>query len=257
MILQKLASAVRRQDWFQVLVEVMIVVLGIFLGLQVQAWYEGRVAQQEEAVAITNLISDMEENINVIVRRLDNAREIDINSNHVLDVLERGVLKSEEVNQFERGLADFSKARSIESIGGAINDDVLSKIATPQIRTVITDFQESYVSTNFARDRVLKVIDASRMVMVTKAAILDGPRGGLITYYDFDNLKSDVEYRSALYNVYGSMWMNAALMTRLHRSVSLLLDALRQYQAGEPVDEVIFPIIIHDPSEIYDEQELP
>lgn len=255
MILQKMAQAIRRQDWFQVLIEVFIVVIGIFLGLQVQAWYEGRIAQQAEAVTITNLISDMEENLNVIVRRLDNAREIDINSKHVLDVLERGQLKLEEVDQFERGLADFSKARSIESIGGAINDDVLAKIVTPQIRTVITDFQETYVSTNFARDRVLKVIDASRMIMVTKAAILDGPRGELITYYDFDNLKDDVEYRSALYNVYGSMWMNAALMSRLHRSVSLLLDALRQFKAGEQVDEVIFPVIIHDPSEIYEEQE--
>ena len=32
MILRKLASAIRRQDWFTVLLEFVIVVLGIFIG---------------------------------------------------------------------------------------------------------------------------------------------------------------------------------------------------------------------------------
>ena len=48
MILQKLASAIRRQDWFQVVIEVLIVIVGIFLGLQVQSWYDSQSAQQDE-----------------------------------------------------------------------------------------------------------------------------------------------------------------------------------------------------------------
>ena len=43
MILSKLADAIRRQDWFTVLLEIAIVMIGILLGLQVNAWNQGRI----------------------------------------------------------------------------------------------------------------------------------------------------------------------------------------------------------------------
>lgn len=48
MILRRIAEAIRRQNWFTVFVETMIVVLGVFLGLQVNNW---NVARQDETIA--------------------------------------------------------------------------------------------------------------------------------------------------------------------------------------------------------------
>ena len=42
MILRRLADSLRRQDWFTVLVEIGIVVLGVFLGIEVSNWNEER-----------------------------------------------------------------------------------------------------------------------------------------------------------------------------------------------------------------------
>lgn len=42
MILRNLAKALREQNWFTVVLEVLIVVVGIFIGLQVDAWNEVR-----------------------------------------------------------------------------------------------------------------------------------------------------------------------------------------------------------------------
>ncbi len=42
MIIKRLATGIKEQDWFVVMVEVMIVVVGIFIGLQVDDWNEGR-----------------------------------------------------------------------------------------------------------------------------------------------------------------------------------------------------------------------
>lgn len=39
MILRKLADSIQKQDWFTVLVEIFIVVVGIFIGLQVDDWH--------------------------------------------------------------------------------------------------------------------------------------------------------------------------------------------------------------------------
>lgn len=42
MIITKLANAIKRQDWFQVTIEIFIVVIGIFMGLQVTDWANER-----------------------------------------------------------------------------------------------------------------------------------------------------------------------------------------------------------------------
>ena len=45
MILRRLTDALRKQDWFTVVIETLIVVLGVFLGLQVNNWNEARAAE--------------------------------------------------------------------------------------------------------------------------------------------------------------------------------------------------------------------
>ena len=42
MVLRRLAASARRQDWFAVTVELVVVVLGIFIGMQVTNWSEDR-----------------------------------------------------------------------------------------------------------------------------------------------------------------------------------------------------------------------
>ncbi len=52
MILRRLATSIRKQDWFAVVIETLIVVLGVFLGLQVNNWNEAR---QSSPVSYTHL----------------------------------------------------------------------------------------------------------------------------------------------------------------------------------------------------------
>ena len=48
MILRKLADAIRHQNWFTVILEVLIVVAGIFIGLQVDDWNSLRQDRKDE-----------------------------------------------------------------------------------------------------------------------------------------------------------------------------------------------------------------
>jgi hypothetical protein len=77
MILRRLVSAFRKQDWFTVAVEIMIVVLGVFLGLQANNWNEARADRQREAGYLQGLaqdiridIADMDEIIRVSTLRM-------------------------------------------------------------------------------------------------------------------------------------------------------------------------------------------
>ena len=47
MILRRITDAFRKQDWFPVAVETLIVVFGVFIGLQVNNWNEERKNHKE------------------------------------------------------------------------------------------------------------------------------------------------------------------------------------------------------------------
>ena len=63
MILRRIADAFRRQDWFTVTIETLMVVLGVFLGLQVNSWNEARADAERSREYLSRiraeLVSDM------------------------------------------------------------------------------------------------------------------------------------------------------------------------------------------------------
>jgi len=59
MILQRLAKAIRRQDWFTVVLEVAIVVAGILIALQVENWNDERKARAEAADWRRQILADL------------------------------------------------------------------------------------------------------------------------------------------------------------------------------------------------------
>jgi len=61
-ILHRLAQAIRRQDWSMVVMEVVIVVLGVFIGIQVANWNEERLQQESASVYIERIREDLAAN---------------------------------------------------------------------------------------------------------------------------------------------------------------------------------------------------
>jgi hypothetical protein len=59
MILQRLMAAIREQNWFAVVLELLIVILGIVIGFQVTAWNEDRTARANETQIIERLHSEI------------------------------------------------------------------------------------------------------------------------------------------------------------------------------------------------------
>ena len=58
MILRRLAAAFRRQDWFAAGLEIMIVVLGVFIGIQMANWNEALQERIEQRSVEQRLQSD-------------------------------------------------------------------------------------------------------------------------------------------------------------------------------------------------------
>lgn len=81
MILRRMADAIREQSWFTVVLEILIVVIGIFLGLQVDDWNQARKDRASEHGYLERIydeltadIIDIEVSIVVAERRRDMGR---------------------------------------------------------------------------------------------------------------------------------------------------------------------------------------
>ncbi len=60
MILRRLATSIRKQDWFAVVIETLIVVMGVFLGLQVNNWNEARQEAGLETDFLAGIVLDLQ-----------------------------------------------------------------------------------------------------------------------------------------------------------------------------------------------------
>ena len=65
MILRRLTTAFRKQDWFTVLIETLIVVLGVFLGIQLGNWNEARANRAGLTRALERLEAEAAQNIQI------------------------------------------------------------------------------------------------------------------------------------------------------------------------------------------------
>lgn len=78
MILRSLARAIAQQNWFTVVLELAIVILGIFIGLQVTDWNDDRKAAQMETVYLGILRDDglaMREDLLGLIARREQRRD--------------------------------------------------------------------------------------------------------------------------------------------------------------------------------------
>lgn len=66
MILRRMAEAMAAQNWFTVLLEIFIVVAGIFIGLQVDDWNETRKERIEERVYLERMRIDVSQDIELL-----------------------------------------------------------------------------------------------------------------------------------------------------------------------------------------------
>ena len=71
MILRRLVIALRKQDWFTVLIETLIVVFGVFIGLQVNNWNEARQERIETHSLLERLERDFEQQLALTERGIE------------------------------------------------------------------------------------------------------------------------------------------------------------------------------------------
>ncbi|MEM5518634.1 hypothetical protein WNY37_16875 [Henriciella sp. AS95] len=138
MILQRLATSIRKQDWFTVLIETLIVVFGVFIGLQVNNWNAEREARADAddllarmRVEAQEAQTDMAEYQSQHALILDRAIRFSVR----LTEIERCLAMDDETKELLLSVGDFPPPRfSLATASEAIGSGHLAVVGSENVR---------------------------------------------------------------------------------------------------------------------------
>lgn len=229
MILRRIGEAVRRQNWFIVFVEVLVVVFGVFIGLQVDDWNQARKDRALEHEYLERLYADLEYTLDSRGRSAEWDETRTAQQALVLKALRTGVLRNEDRAAFETGLAFFGFVSGIEIRWTTVDElratGAMSLIRDVSLRSRILNLDATItrrqgISTNF-----MESIYAFRHQIGDRYGVIqyEGERYAVHLAYDFAVLAAD----AALVNALSQMDFLSRFRTDLNKQMLTEIQEFR------------------------------
>lgn len=154
MILKRIATGIKEQDWFVVIIEIMIVVVGIFIGLQVDDWNEERKQQQLMDGYYDRLLYDMDRTARRGLSEAETATWIKDRIQLVDGMLKGEKSSEEDLRKIRQALPNLALGRQLRFYLGTITE----LETTGNMRLIGNDDVKAtliYVKENFLRDQAM------------------------------------------------------------------------------------------------------
>jgi hypothetical protein len=171
MILRRLATALREQNWFTVVLEILIVVVGIYIGLQADAWMSAKQDRALEVEYLERLVSDMEESIVAQRELIQTFDKSNASIDYIAQLLrsrtfegadkDRLILGLNSVGWVARPATNMVTVREMQSTGN------ISLIRDVSVRTAIGQFERSYADAEFSASQNLGLMAAAAPEVMT------------------------------------------------------------------------------------------
>jgi len=145
MILRRLADAIREQNWLTVVLEVLIVVVGILIGLQVDDWNDRRKDRADERAFVARLHDDLllaDSGANrVRERRLGLFAHLSTGADAIFDRAERNSLTADECRAIGDSRFFWIIISNLPSLTELVGAGRLDIIQDSELRLAIVELQ--------------------------------------------------------------------------------------------------------------------
>lgn len=233
-MIRRLARSLRQQDWVTVAIEFVIVVVGIFVGLQVTQWNEERQAQARELSYLTRLHEDlvaMSAEFEGVLSRADVAVPRALRTFRALEACDATLASASDVqrtlagyqNQGTASVVDRTYQEMVASGGLAAMDERELSGEIAGLFSELDNYQ-SFIS----RVRIsLPVIDEVMWRHVDLS--YDDEGVPVLAGFDFATACRTRELKNALWEVYDLMWDWGQVTARVAERVEALSVRLDVY----------------------------
>ena len=141
MLLRSISANVRSQNWVAVTLDFVIVVVGIFVGLQADAWNEDRKDRIRERAAIEQLLEDFTTSNAIVNRMVEYHVEKVKELTFAMDALTRGELAPDEFVRFRNAFVSMTQLPPLGATMGGYDSLIASGdfalIQDPELRSML------------------------------------------------------------------------------------------------------------------------
>ncbi len=160
MLFRKISSHLKEQNWYAVFLDLLIVVVGIFLGMQATEWNESRKEKLEEHQYLVRLVNDAKASI----REIQSIRQVQDEFNQEIQwavkILEQQQLNAENFERFEALVVRSTGWRQAfyytDTIEELLSSGRLTIFRSSDLRSQIARFRVEY---DFYNKRAMVIDD--------------------------------------------------------------------------------------------------
>jgi hemoglobin-like flavoprotein len=240
MILRRLAHSIRRQDWVAVAIEFVIVVAGIFVGLQVTDWNEQRQLRERELNYLERLAEDlarMAEEFDEILERGGGRNAMAMRAFRALEQCDPSLATAED---FDVTLAGYQSQRTAAIISRTYDEMVssgaLAAMADQQLSGEIAGLFSALGNYKTFVTSVRASLPEVDRIVWQHVDLSYAPDGRpVLGEFDFDAACGNRELRNAAWEVQDLMWDWQAGTVRAAEQLDAIAERLDAHiaQPGE------------------------
>ena len=143
MILRRLSQSLRQQNWTAIVIEFVLLVSGVFLGIQVSNWNATQIERREAHASMQRLENDMILSVKLTQAGIDSMTDIASHTDLVFHRLRACSLPEADRDEFANGLYGLGKivpARLVRTTFDELRDTGrLGLIGDPELRRDLND----------------------------------------------------------------------------------------------------------------------
>ena len=218
MLLRRVIEHVKAQNWTAVALDFVIVVVGVFIGIQVANWNDGLADRAKEVQALEGLRSDFEQ-MEVTLNRAVAFHERAFAGLHaVIKAIEEGELTDTDRPQFEDGLRYCYRTAAVTAVSSTLTElsssGQIGLLRDATLRKALTEYEIFRESEKFGHQAVRDMIllytrDCTAHfdydIYANRPGTYDDSawafRLSEIGDYDFEEMKKDEDFREAMFEL--------------------------------------------------------
>lgn len=233
MLLRRISEHVKSQNWFAVCIDLLVVIFGVYAGLQVSAWNEEQQDRVEEIEYLERILADLDDNISTQQASDSFQKNTIDNADWLIVVLDRGIIPQDQEQLFGQRLYELGRTNPLRYRNITLNEMIsagkLGLIQDTKLRSSIGNL--AYVGPQFQNLANKPELQNAQAITHTLKYVNRVPNTDGSYYYEYNErtIIGNPELRNAIFT---SRNMSAAVWSFSQNFTEILINTRAEVQTG-------------------------
>ena len=238
MLLRRITNHVKNENWFAVFIDFLIVVVGVFIGIQVANWNDQRQMKNQQNLVETRLLSDFQFINQELTQAEAYSKKVILSLDTLRSVIQKGEATSQEDKDVKfallRGYSHPTFVRHSPTYSELVSSGRLDLIKQDNLRIGLARYDEQSENRMFNLAQVRNLIDSYDVYLAKYAEYAPLDRNNIsiseVAKYNIHAMASDTSYRDKLNRLINAMtWIHSNL-TNQRADVDAVINLMANIQ---------------------------